>query len=90
MVLGAIEKEALDEAFSYLKERLDPEEDIFVAATNFRRLVWGPGEPIRTFLLVTLRKDKSRSLPRQPVYPWFRKHSRDTAEAQRLVKWKAN
>ena len=49
VVLGAIEKETFDEAFAYLKKRLDPEEDIFVEATNFCHMVWGPGEPIQDF-----------------------------------------
>ena len=31
-------------AFEYLKERLDPEEDIFEAAERFRTLIWAPGE----------------------------------------------
>ena len=42
-------KETLAEAFAYLKERLDPEEDIFEAAAKFRRMAWSPGEPIQDF-----------------------------------------
>ena len=49
VVLVAVEKETLAEAFAYLKERLDPEEDIFEAAAKFRRMAWSPGEPIQDF-----------------------------------------
>ena len=49
VVLVAVEKETLAEAFAYLKERLDPEEDIFEAAAKFRRMAWSPGEPILDF-----------------------------------------
>ena len=38
VVLGAVDKETIEEAFSYLKERLDPEPDEFEAAANFRRM----------------------------------------------------
>ena len=37
------------EAFTYLKERLDPDEDVFDAAAKFRRMAWSPGEPIQDF-----------------------------------------
>ena len=47
VVLGAVEKETIEEAFDYLKERLDP--DIFEAAAEFRRMTWGPGELVQDF-----------------------------------------
>ena len=49
VVLGAVAKDSLEEAFSYLKERLDPEEDEFEAAAKFRQMTWGPGEPVQDF-----------------------------------------
>ena len=49
VVLGAMGKETLADAFTYLKERLDPEVDMFDAAANFRRMAWSPGEAIQDF-----------------------------------------
>ena len=49
VVLGAVDKETIEEAFSYLKERLDPEPDEFEAAANFRRMTWSPGEAVQDF-----------------------------------------
>lgn len=49
VVLGAVAKDSLEEAFAYLKERLDPEEDEFEAAAKFRQMTWGPGEPVQDF-----------------------------------------
>ena len=49
VTLGAVVKQTLAEAFIYLKERLDPVEDIFDAAAKFRRMAWSPGEPIQDF-----------------------------------------
>ena len=48
VVLVAISKETLEEAFTYLKERLDPEEDIFDSAARFRAMTWIP-EPFQDF-----------------------------------------
>ena len=49
IVLSAIQKESLAEAFNYLKERLNPEEDEFLAAANFRGMTWIPGEAVQDF-----------------------------------------
>ena len=49
VVLRATEKETLAEAFTYLKERLDPEEDEFAAGAYFRKMCWIPGEPVLDF-----------------------------------------
>ena len=56
VVLVAVEKETLAEAFAYLKERLDPEEDIFEAAAKFRRMAWSPGNRSRISSLATSRR----------------------------------
>ena len=45
VVLTAIGKDTLEDAFKYLKENLDPDEDEFEAAAKFRRMTWTPGEP---------------------------------------------
>ena len=49
VVLGAIGKETLEEAFTYLKKRLDPEEGEFEAAPCFRQMTWIPEEPVEDF-----------------------------------------
>ena len=46
---GTIGKDTLEDAFKYLKEKLDPEEDEFEAAAKFRRMTWTPGEPAPDF-----------------------------------------
>ena len=51
VVLGVVEKETIEEAFSYLKERLDPELDVFEAATKFRQMTWSPARLSRSSLL---------------------------------------
>ena len=51
VVLGAVSKDTLDEAFTYLKERLDPEEDVFDSAARFRSMAWVPGEPVQDFFV---------------------------------------
>ena len=51
VVLGAVLKDTLEEAFAYLKERLDPEEDIFDSAARFRTMTWVPGEPVQDFFV---------------------------------------
>ena len=47
VVMSAVEKETIEEAISYLKERLYPEPDEFEAAANFRRMTWSPGEAVQ-------------------------------------------
>ena len=49
MVLEAILKDTLDEAFQTLKERLDPAPDQFDAANTFRQLLWPVGESVHDF-----------------------------------------
>ena len=44
--ISAISKDTLEDAFPYLKERLDPEEDIFDSAARFRVMTRIPGEPV--------------------------------------------
>ena len=56
VMLVAVEKDTLAEAFAYLKERLDAEKDIFDVAAKFRRMAWSPGEPIQDFFTRYLRK----------------------------------
>ena len=64
-VLSAIQKESLAEAFNYLKERLDPEEDEFLAAANFRRMTWIPGEAVQDFFARYLEEAvKAKLTPR--------------------------
>ena len=65
IVLSAIQKESLAEAFNYLKERLDPEEDEFLAAANFRRMTWIPGEAVQDFFARYLEEAvKAKLTPR--------------------------
>ena len=65
IVLSAIQKESLAEAFNYLKERLDPEEDEFVAASNFRKMIWTPGEAVQDFFARYLEEAvKAKLTPR--------------------------
>ena len=65
LVLSAIQKESLAEAFNYLKERLDPEEDEFLAAANFRRMTWIPGEAVQDFFARYLEEAvKAKLTPR--------------------------
>ena len=40
VVLGATKEKTPAEAFTHLKERLDPEEDEFAAGVNFRKMCW--------------------------------------------------
>ena len=49
VVLVAIQKDTLDEAFKILKERLDPTLDVFEAANTFRQLIWLVGELVHDF-----------------------------------------
>ena len=49
VVLEAILKDTLDEAFQTLKERLDPAPDQFDAANTFRQLLWPVGESVHDF-----------------------------------------
>ena len=65
IVLSAIQKGSLAEAFNYLKERLDPEEDEFLAAANFRRMTWTPGEAVQDFFATYLEEAvKEKITPR--------------------------
>ena len=65
IVLSAIQKGSLAEAFNYLKERLDPEEDEFLAAANFRRMTWSPGEAVQDFFATYLEEAvKAKITPR--------------------------
>ena len=50
VVLKALEKQSLEEAFVYLIEHLDPEVDEFAATERFREMTWPPGEMIMDFL----------------------------------------
>ena len=49
VALRVTEKETLEEAFTYLKERLDPEEDEFLAGANFCMMTWSPAEAAEDF-----------------------------------------
>ena len=49
VVLVAIQKDTLDEAFKILKERLNPTLDVFEAANTFRQLIWSVGELVHDF-----------------------------------------
>ena len=63
--LRSTEKDTLEEAFAYLKERLDPEEDEFLAGANFRRMTWTPGEPVQDFFARYLEEaTKAKLRPR--------------------------
>ena len=65
IVLSAIQKESLAEEFNYLKERLDPEEDEFLAAANFRRMTWTPDEAVQDFFARYLEEAmKAKLTPR--------------------------
>ena len=48
-MLGAVGKNTLEEAFTYLKERLDPEQDAFQTAAIFRYVAWSSVEPVQDF-----------------------------------------
>ena len=75
VVLGAVSKDTLDEAFTYLKERLDPEEDVFDSAARFRSMAWVPGEPVKTSLSGTLKKQSKLGLARSlHACLWFLKY----------------
>ena len=67
MVLGAVGKETLDEAFSYLEERLDSEEDMFEAAVNFRQMTWNTGEPVQDFFTRYLEEGVKAGLTARAV-----------------------
>ena len=43
-VLKVLELNTITAAFEFLKERLDPEKDVFAAAERFKNLTWPPGE----------------------------------------------
>ena len=49
VVLTAIKKTTLDEAFQVLKESLDPSIDTFEAAKKFRCMTWSSGELVYDF-----------------------------------------
>ena len=51
VVLKVLELDTIAAAFEYLKERLDPEKDIFAAAERFRTMTWPPGELATDFLV---------------------------------------
>ena len=42
-VLKVLELDTITAAFDYLKERLDPEKEVFAAAERFRAMMWPPG-----------------------------------------------
>ena len=50
-VLKVLELDTITAAFDYLKERLDPERDVFAAAERFRAMTWPPGEFATDFLV---------------------------------------
>ena len=50
-VLKVLELDTITAAFDYLKERLDPEKDVFAAAERFRAMMWPPGEFATDFLV---------------------------------------
>ena len=51
VVLKVLGLDTLIAAFDYLKERLDPEKDLFVSAEKFREMTWPPGEPATDFFV---------------------------------------
>ena len=49
VVIGTLNLDTLDAAFTYLTERLDPEVDEFAATERFRLMTWSPGEQVTDF-----------------------------------------
>ena len=67
VVLEAIQKDTLENAFKLLKERLDPPADIFEAIGRFRLLVWPVGEQVYDFFAQYLEEGLRAGLSTKQV-----------------------
>lgn len=67
VVLDAIQKEKLDDAFQLLKEQLDPAVDELEAANRFRQLIWPVGEPVHDFVARYLEEGIKEGLSAKQV-----------------------
>ena len=73
--LTAIGNDTLEDAFNYLKEKIDPEEDEFEAAAKFRRMTWTPSERAPDFWHDTSKKRaKPGSHLKRHALSWSRRH----------------
>ena len=68
VVLAAIQKETLDDAFKLLKERLDPPTDRFPATSKFRQMVWLVGELVYDFFSRYLEEGLRAGLSTKQIY----------------------
>ena len=67
VVLEAIQKDTLENAFKLLKDRLDPPADIFEAIGRFRLLVWPVGEQVYDFFAQYLEEGLRAGLSTKQV-----------------------
>ena len=86
VVLGTIGKETLEEAFTYLKDRLDPEEDEFDEAARFRNVTWTPGEAIQDFFTRYLEEAKKVGLTAKTACVFMVSHAPSEVQLK-LKEW---
>ena len=86
VVLTAIGKDTLEDAFNYLKEKLDPEEDEFEAAAKFRRMTWTPGERAPDFFARYLEEACKAGITPKTAYT-FMVSQAPVETQQKLKEW---
>ena len=70
-------------AFEFLRERLDPEKDVFASAERFREMTWPPGELVMIFFVRYVEETIQAGLtPKQACTFFVTQMPNETAQAQ--------